>query len=80
ENLAANRSLMSRLASTTGGGAYLGGNLSALQNALLNDTSIRPVVYDDTSTTPLMGYGLLFFIISALLTAEWFMRKYWGAI
>lgn len=80
ENLAANRSLMSRLASTTGGGAYLASDLSKLKDALLNDTSIRPVVYDDTTTTPLMGYGLLFFIILALLTAEWFMRKYWGAI
>ena len=46
-----------------------------MKDALLNDTSIRLVVYDDT-TTPLMGYGLLFFIIIALLTAEWFLRKY----
>ena len=80
ENLAANRNLMARLASTTGGGAYLASDLSALQDALINDTSIRPVVYDDTTTTPLMGYGLLFFIIIALLAAEWFLRKYWGAI
>ena len=71
---------MSRHASTTGGGAYLASDLSVLKDALLNDGSIRPVVYDDTTTTPLMGYGLLFFIILALLTAEWFMRKYWGAI
>ncbi|MBR4272609.1 MAG: hypothetical protein IKP73_13275 [Bacteroidales bacterium] len=54
--------------------------MSKLKDSLLNATSIRPVVYDDTTTTPLMGYGLLFFIILALLTAEWFLRKYWGAI
>ena len=81
ENLAANYNIMSRIASVTGGGAYYSeSSLDKLKDALLNDTSIRPVVYNDTTTTPLMGYGLVFVIIMVLLTAEWFLRKFWGVI
>lgn len=80
ENLAANHNLMTRLASTTGGAAYTYDSMEKMAETLLSDTSIRPVVYSDTTTTPLMGYGILFFIITTLLTAEWFLRKYWGAL
>ncbi len=80
ENLSANRNIMQRIASSTGGAAYIGGDLDKLQAQLLDDNSIRPVSYNETSTTPLMGVTTLFFIILALFSAEWFLRKYWGVV
>ena len=80
ENLIANSNIMSKIASQTGGGAYGPGDIEALGKALLDNESIRPVVYSDTTTAPLLSFKWMFVLIVLLLSAEWFLRKYWGTI
>lgn len=80
ENLTANFSVMQQIADKTGGKSFFPNQISELVQDLLENNAIKPTVYNDTVSTPLMGWKVLFFIILALLTAEWFLRKFWGTV
>ncbi len=80
ENLIANAAIMQKIASQTGGKNFGPGDIQALEDALLSDDTIRPVVYSDTTSAPLMSFKWLFALIVILLSAEWFLRKFWGTI
>ncbi|MBQ5453793.1 MAG: hypothetical protein IIT56_12505 [Bacteroidales bacterium] len=80
ENLTANLSVMKQIAAKTDGKSFLPNEIPALLNDLLENAAIKPTVYNDTVSSPLMGWKWLFFIILALLTAEWFLRKFWGTV
>ena len=71
---------MKQIAAKTDGKSFLPNEIPALLNDLLENAAIKPTVYNDTVSTPLMGWKWLFFIILALLTAEWFLRKFWGTV
>jgi hypothetical protein len=39
----------------------------------------KPVLYDTVKTQSLIHLKWIFFLLLLLLTAEWFMRRYFGA-
>ncbi|MCQ2250074.1 MAG: hypothetical protein MJZ66_03080 [Bacteroidales bacterium] len=80
ENLVANSGLMRKIASQTGGRMFAAGQMSDLEKALLDDDDIRPTSYSDVSTVSLMSFKWLFALIVLLLSAEWFLRKFWGTL
>lgn len=80
ENLIANKNLMDKMASSTGGKSFMADDLDGLEKALRDDDSIRPMSYSDTSTASLMSFKWLFALIVLLFSAEWFLRKFWGTL
>ncbi len=67
------------LAQRTGGKAFFPGEINELGNTLDQLPGLKPVVYSNTETYPLLNLKWLFFLMVALLTAEWFLRRYFGA-
>jgi hypothetical protein len=54
-------------------------NIQVLQDSLLNNESIKPVIYQSNTTKSVIHYRLLFFLILAFLSSEWFLRRYFGS-
>ena len=80
ENLTANFSVMQQIAAKTGGKSYFQNQIPLLIDDLLETEAAKPTVYNDTVSTPLTGWKILFFIIIGLLSTEWFLRKFWGTV
>ena len=74
----ANHKLLYKTAKNTGGKMYYPKNISELLQTIKNNENISPISYSEKKTEALINFKLLFFIILILLTAEWFLRKYFG--
>jgi len=78
-DLTARHGLLTSLSEKTGGMMIRPQNIQALQDSLLKNESIKPVIYQSNTTKSIIHYRLLFFLILALLSAEWFFRRYFGS-
>ena len=77
-NLTADFNLLRRLAERSGGEFFLSDQL----NALLEEVKTREVpgvIHTQEKYLPFIHLKWLFFVLLALLTTEWFIRKYSGA-
>ncbi len=78
-DLTARHGLLTSLSEKTGGTMIHPQNMNALQDSLLKNESIKPVLYQSNTTKSIIHYRLLFFLILALLSTEWFFRRYFGS-
>lgn len=76
----ANHKLLNSMASETGGKFYYANELNQLEKDLINNNTIKPVIYENKSVKELLHVKWLLFVIVALLSIEWFIRKYNGYI
>ncbi len=53
-------------------------DIASLENILTANNHIKPVMYETRSTTGIINLKWLFFLILALLSTEWFIRRYSG--
>ncbi len=74
-NTVANHNLLFQLATKTGGKLVYPNALTNLETQILNNQLIKPITYSQTTTNPLIELKWLIFILLALLSAEWFIRK-----
>jgi hypothetical protein len=74
----ADHAMLRRLSSEFGGAVFYQSQLEALGDSLLA-RDIKPVIYNTTRTRSVINLKWIFFLILALLTGEWFMRRYYGA-
>lgn len=79
-NTEANHNILQSLANKTGGRVYAPTSISELESALLDNSSIKPVIYSNEKTKSLLDYKWLFGLLALLLGAEWFVRRYFGAL
>lgn len=77
-NTVANHGVLYRLSKNTGGKLVYPDSLNSLQKDLENDKNIVSISYSSKQLQDIIHYKWLFFIILALLSIEWFMRKYSG--
>ena len=77
EQLTANHQLLKKMAQTNNGKFFLPDQLDNLETEL-NQLNVKPIVFTDTATDDIMNKKWPFFIILLLLSAEWFLRKFWG--
>ena len=80
ENLTANHGVMRQIAEKTSGRSFFPAQISELEEELLKAGNVKPVVYSEAATAPLITSRLLFFIIVLLFSTEWFLRKFWGTV
>jgi len=78
-NTVANHKVLYQLSAKTNGGVYYPGQIDSLCNKLNNNKNILPVSYSEQKLTELINLKTLFFIILALIAAEWFTRKFFGS-
>ncbi|MCC6726880.1 MAG: hypothetical protein IT258_20425 [Saprospiraceae bacterium] len=74
----ADHAMLRRLSNEFGGAVFYQNQLAALGDSLLA-RDIKPVIYNTTRTRSVINLKWIFFLILALLSGEWFMRRYFGA-
>ncbi len=76
----ADHGLLQLLANRYGGAVVdPAGMNTVLPGRIKAEGTIKPVIYQTTRTKSLINLRWLFFILIALLTLEWFLRRYFGA-
>ncbi len=78
-NTVANHQLMQNLATKNGGEMVYPNAIEKLNNLMKKREDIKPVSYMQTTFKDIIHFKGLFFILLALLTAEWFLRRRNGA-
>ncbi|UKN01627.1 VWA domain-containing protein [Paracrocinitomix mangrovi] len=78
-NNQADHRLLMNLAENSGGAFYIPSQLDELSSDIQNRDELVTVVYQERSFDDLIDYKWLLLLIVALLSAEWFLRKYNGA-
>ncbi len=79
-DLEAQHSLLYALADKTNGSVTYPGQISTLTDQLLSSDSIKPVIYQNVITKPLMDSKWLFFLLVVPLILEWLLRRYHGSL
>ncbi len=78
-NLVADYNLLLKLANKTGGKFIKNyTNIDSLKNYLAKDENITPISYETQDLSEFIKFKWIFFLILALLTLEWFLRKISG--
>jgi hypothetical protein len=77
-NTAADHTLLYNLSKKTGGEMYYPNQLDALQKKLLASENIKTVIHEQKEVNDFINLKILFTIVLALLSLEWFIRKYNG--
>lgn len=75
----ADHHLLQLLAKKTGGKVFYRNQLAALENELLSNEKLKPVIYTSTGTDLLLNFKWIFFLGLILLGGEWFLRRYFGS-
>lgn len=78
-NTVANHQIMQNLAAKNGGEMVYPNAIEKLNDLVKNREEIKPVSYMQTAFKDIIHFKWLFFILLALLTAEWFLRRRNGA-
>ncbi|MBL7871230.1 MAG: VWA domain-containing protein [Cyclobacteriaceae bacterium] len=78
QNLTADFGLLRKLADETGGKFYKASQLSDLTSDL-NQTKVVSLIHSEETFNQLINLKWVFFLLLALVSAEWFMRKYLGS-
>lgn len=77
QNLTADFGLLRKLASSTGGKFYTASQTDKL-NADLTQKEATSVIHSEEKFDNLLNLKWVFFLLLALISAEWFLRKYHG--
>ena len=76
----ADHNLMYKLANGSGGEMFYPRELDKLGETIKNRDDIRNVIYEQTWFKEAIHLKWLFFVILALLSLEWFVRKHKGLL
>lgn len=77
-DIVARHDLLKQMAQESGGEVYGLQQIETLRDQLL-DAEVKPVVYAQRKTSPLINFKWLFFFILIWLSVEWFLRRYFGS-
>ncbi|MBR4624553.1 MAG: hypothetical protein IKO56_03335, partial [Alphaproteobacteria bacterium] len=72
--------VLQKMSTTTGGKMYYPADLTTMSHDLITFRDAKPVIFTETTTAGLIELRWLFYLILILLTAEWFLRKFWGTV
>ncbi len=75
---AADHGLLRLLSEKFGGQMVYPAQLSSV-NDLLEQQNIKPIIYETSKTRSVINLKWIFFLLLGLLSAEWILRRYYGA-
>jgi hypothetical protein len=76
---AANHAVLRQLSARFGGEMVGPADLAGIAEKIKTNKTVKPVIYQTTKTNPLINLKWIFALLAALLAAEWFLRRYFGA-
>lgn len=79
-NLEAKHNLLYALADKTKGSVNYHEQIEELGNRLLNADNIKPVIYQNVISKPLIDNRWLFLLLFLPLIIEWLLRRYYGSL
>ena len=71
--------MLHSLSQKYGGSAIRSDAIASLYDSISRNEAIRPVLQERETTVPLVDWKWYFFLILAVATTEWLLRKYWLA-
>jgi hypothetical protein len=74
----ANHRMLYQLAQQSGGGFFLPTDTETLIENIISNSRIKPFTYFQSLLSEILNLRWIFFIFLAILSLEWFLRKYWG--
>lgn len=77
-DLTARHDILDQLSEKTGGEFIYPRDITRLDSLIANDQSIKSIAYQQTSTHSILDWPWLLLILLALLSLEWFARRYFG--
>ncbi len=78
QNLTADFDLLRKLSANTGGEFYHGNEIPALQ-AALQKTEARSIIHTEETYDSVINLKWVFWLLLIMVSAEWFLRKYYGS-
>ena len=75
----ANHGLLKLLSEKYGGEMVAPADIASLSSLIKDKGNVKPVIYETSKTRSVINLKWLFFVLLALLSLEWFMRRYHGA-
>ncbi len=75
----ADHGLLKLLSEKYGGGFVQAEQINTLASLIKEKGNVKPVIYETSKTRSVINLKWLFFVLLALLSIEWFMRRYHGA-
>lgn len=75
----ASHSVLRGLSARFGGETVFPAQLASIGDKIRTNQTVKPVIYQTTSTNPLINLKWIFALLALLLSVEWFMRRYFGA-
>jgi hypothetical protein len=77
-DIQANHRIMHQLSWETNGRFFQTSEISQLVQVLNENTNIKPINYFQTILNEILNIKWVFFVMLILISAEWFLRKFWG--
>lgn len=78
-DLTARHDLLKALSEKYGGEIIPSGGGLSIANKVLENSKIKPVIYQTTETKAVINFKWLFWLLLFLLSLEWFLRRYMGS-
>lgn len=79
-NMEADYNILYDLSQRKGGGVYTLSDIGLLQQELLSNDQLKPLLHQNLTTQPLIDSKWIFVLLVLLLGGEWFIRRYLGSI
>lgn len=76
--LTADHNLLRRISEKSGGDYFHFSQFESLKESL-RETDFKGVIHTDNSRQPLININWILILIASMLSAEWILRKVWGA-
>ena len=74
----ADHNLLRLLSDQFGGTLNYPGQLASIAEHIQGKDTVKPIIYTNTKTRPVINLKWIFFLLMILLSIEWFFRRYFG--
>jgi len=78
QNLTADFGLLRKLSQESGGKFYSVSQINKL-NTAIQKSEVKSIIHSEDSFNSIINLKIVFFLLLLLISAEWFIRKYWGS-
>jgi hypothetical protein len=78
QNTRADHDLMYQIAKQSGGEMFYPNTMNTIAERIKNREDVKPISYSEKQLNDFINFKALFFVLLALLSIEWFLRKWNG--
>ncbi len=79
-NLEANHNILQSISKKYNGSVFYPNEIEDLKETILNDDSLKPMIFQNRINKSVLDFKWIFIWLAFLLSAEWFIRRYYGTV